>query len=151
MGYYSDVLIAVAAACKDDLQAIVARARMENPSGYEKTKPLLDQAKITTVEAGAVLWLKLTGVKWYDGFPIVLFINGLFSVADDMGWPSLFIHIGEEHDDTEYDMNEPFADELSDAAVVRNEALIDIMRAMFGISRQITTDDSEGETEPWRP
>jgi len=151
MGYYSDVLIAVAAACKDDLQAIVAKAKIENPSGYEKAKPLLEKANVTTVEAGVFLWLKLTSVKWYDEFPEPQFFRTLLSAADSMGWPSLFISIGEDYDDTAYEMCEPFADDIPDERVAINDDLISAMHDTFSIVRQIECDANDKGTEPWQP
>jgi len=151
MGYYSDVLIAVAAACKDDLQAIVAKAKVEDPIGYEKTKLILAEAKLTQLATGAFLWVHLTSVKWYEEYPGPKFFQTLLRAADSMDWPSLFVRIGEEHDDIEYEMCEPFADDLTDERFALNEDLVSAMYTMFSVARQIEREVNDKVTVPWRP
>jgi hypothetical protein len=106
MGYYSDVLLAVAFDTKEQLEEVLAVYCL-NPKVQEH-----DLAKYWEKKLDGdypVLWYYNNGIKWYESYEDVQALEELFTLAEtfeeerklafNYAWVKL--RIGEEDDDTE--------------------------------------------------
>jgi len=109
MGYYSDVLLAVAFETKEQLEEVWAVYCL-NPTVQEH-----DLAKHWEKKLDGdypVLWYYANGVKWYDSYEDVMAFEELFTLAEtfgeerEFGYAWVKLRIGEEDDDTERRSNQ---------------------------------------------
>jgi hypothetical protein len=125
MGYYSEVLLAVAFETKEQLEEVWAVYCL-NPKVQEHD--LAKHWKKKLDGAYPVLWYHLDSGKWYDSYEDVQAFEALFTLAEtfgeerEFGYAWINFRIGEEDDDTERKANDncdPIRDDLYDYATIR--------------------------------
>ena len=121
MGYRSDVAIGMAF---DNREALVAFLSSVKLSGVIQPGELAHYT-VTDVTHGVLLHTYFDNVKWYDSYPDVQCHVALLGAASDYGAGTAFIRIGEEMDDTEYEIHGSDSDSALD------------LYDMFGVTRKI--------------
>jgi len=99
MGYRSDVGLCLSAKGKEALDAALAEAEKTNKH-YSLIMDLLDKADSRITSDDGTVAYHWQSVKWYADYSDVSFIENLLHSLDDEDY--LFIRVGEENDDTEY-------------------------------------------------
>lgn len=105
-GYRSDVL--KAAYFPDGESAINARimaAILSGAVGEDLKTEMESHFRVIPTEPGAVLYLHLGGVKWYDSYDDVAATNRFFDQLTGDGYETMTLIIGEELDDMTYEHN----------------------------------------------
>lgn len=107
MGYRSDVALCLS---QNGISALTEKLDKSSPAIRDEAKELLDHPKnhFTDSATGSQFWY-WEGLKWYEDFPDVGFIEHLMGKLDIKEY--LFIRIGEDSDDNEIQgayWNNPF-------------------------------------------
>jgi hypothetical protein len=104
MGYRSDVAVAIGFTSREALVAFLATYRLaSDPSTMDQ---LMEDFRITELGKTLVLHCNYNEIKWYDGYDDVKRVHKLLSEANEAGYSTAFIRIGEEDNDTESEFNE---------------------------------------------
>ena len=118
MGYRSEVGLCLSSESNQKLDAaLIAAEATESAAHMAEIKSMFEWAEMSThVETGAVAYT-WDGVKWYEDFPAIRFIENLLLTLDGQ---YLFIRVGEDYEDTEIQgnyWNNPLGMTLSRAVV----------------------------------
>lgn len=131
MGYRSDVLTAIMFNTREDIVAFSAKYRVAN-----KEPHVSELAKFNVLKANnrLVLFAYHENVKWYESYEDVSAILEILEDANDAGFSTLSIRVGEEVQDIAIDPY--FADgQLPDAYD---------MHDLFGVNRSIYMPEEAG-------
>jgi hypothetical protein len=103
MGYRSDVALGIAFPNK---AALTAFASAQLVTGTMEMQEAIKQFGVTHMSAGygesVVLWVGMEQVKWYPEYPSVIAFNQIVQNAQNLGYPTIEIEIGEEVNDVTF-------------------------------------------------
>lgn len=100
MGYRSDVVMAIHFPDREQMVGFFSFMRMNsNPAVAE----VLDEMHTVGDDVACLI---CQGVKWYDGYPFVNATHFILDQARERDFANCFMRVGEEINDTEYEMND---------------------------------------------
>ena len=102
MGYRSEVVIAYQFNSRDALLSFFTEQKLK---GNSATAEAIDEYDIVDYDKVYVAYAYFDWVKWYETFPDVLAHMTMYHNANDKGIGTLYIRIGEDLNDEEYDEN----------------------------------------------
>jgi len=131
MGYRSDVAVAIMFNTKEDLVAFRTKHKILGGIGEREITNL----NVIEYENKVVAFAYYDSVKWYDGYEDVKAVMQMLEDAQEHKFSTMFIRLGEELDDIEFN---PFIcnDDQGEVAWTLHD--------LFSISRSINLPDEEG-------
>jgi hypothetical protein len=102
MSYRSDALIAYQFKSREGLIAFFTEQKLK---GDKATATAIDEYTIVDYDSVLVAYAYFESIKWYDSFPSVQAHTHMYHNANDKGIATLFIRLGEDLNDDEYDEN----------------------------------------------
>lgn len=109
MGYRSDVVVAIQFDDLNHLKTYLAKCKLLGDAYLNEAISKYEYSRIRRIYKSTciVMFMTLEGVKWYEGYPDTNAHHQLRRLAWEAKAASILIRIGEEHDDTEWDINVP--------------------------------------------
>lgn len=140
MGYYSQVSYAIEFPNEGHLKNFVATFRV-----IPELKEALDETRVT----GRILFFDQDCVKWYEDFSQVRAHTRLINEANDMGYATCFLRIGEEQDGVEHESQDGEHEDYGNSQVCGYD-LLSVRTAIvkgFHDDNPVTVDKLLGLTE----
>lgn len=103
MGYRSDVASGIFASTDEALTGLVSAARL---AGIE-IDTIKEFSRVKFNDCTFALIYQASNVKWYDSYTEVQQHHGFLAFAEERGFASAFIRIGEETDDNQAEYHAP--------------------------------------------
>lgn len=110
MGYRSDVVVAIQFDDLKHLRTFLAKCKLLGDAYLNEAISMYAYSRrqgAPTYPPCQIMFMTLHGVKWYEGYPDINAHHQLRRLAWEANAASILIRIGEEHDDTEWDINVP--------------------------------------------
>ena len=115
MGYRSDVVNAIAFPDKDKLISFLAECKLDNVIDKEEldcyeVRVFCDMPDLPQTKFTYVLHAEFPHSKWYEHFEDVKQHEAMRQLANDKDYPTCFIRIGDDADDTVENLQQGYAD-----------------------------------------
>ena len=139
MGYRSDVVVAMQFDDLNHLKTYLAKCKLLGDAYLNEAISMYSYYRRqgdSIYPPCQIMFMTLDGVKWYGGYPDVSAHHQLRQLAWEVNASSILIRIGEEYDDTEWDLYVPMHKE--DGCVLAE---------LFSINRDLYIEVDPDETE----
>lgn len=131
MGYRSDVAVAIMFNTKEDLLTFRTKHKILGGATEEESTNL----NVIEYQNKVIAFAYYDSVKWYDSFEDVQAVTKMLEDAQEAKFSTMFIRIGEEISDIEYD-SYIYNDEQGEVSLCLYE--------LFSVSRTINLPDDAG-------